>query len=278
MAPEPLARISRRAGGPRRPWLAAVLSLALLCAGACQKSDKMLFESAERLWLSDEHQEAADKLKLLVSEYPDSSRVSSALFRLGEIYYLNLEDPVKALDYFIKVTEREGKTDLNLKTHKYIAEIYERSLRNYDLAILQYQRILNEFRDIVKADEYRLSIGKAYFKKSDCGQAIIEYQTLLDEFPESGLALDARYQIANCRIIRGEPAKAIELYKSALADYPGSRYEYDIRLGIGMGYEELDQLSKALVTYEEMNKDFPDRKLIEKKIISINKRINKRKR
>jgi len=271
--------VGRTQADTARRGVAVILSIILLAGfGACFKSDQALFDSAEKLWLNERYDKASDKLKLLVAEYPDSTKISNAYYRLGEIYYLNLDKPNTALDYFVKVTQLEGKTSLNLKSHKYIAEIYERSLGNYNLAILQYQRILNDFRDIIKADEYMLNIGKMYYKKGACPQAIIEYQALLNEFPKSDLALDANYHIANCMIINGEAERAKIIYEKALLDYPENKYKYDIMLGIGACFEELDQLKKALLTYERMREAFPGKKLVEKKIISTKKRIKSRKR
>jgi TolA-binding protein len=263
----------------RRAVVATILSFILLTGFiGCYKSDQALLEAAEKLWLHEEYDRATDKLKLLVAEYPDSGNVSNANFRLGEINYLNLNNPNKALDYFIKVTQLEGKSELSLKSHKYIAEIYERSIGDFNLAILQYQRILNDFRDIIKVDEYMLNIGKMYYKKGSCPQAIIEYQALLTEFPNSDFALDASYHIANCLIIIGQVKAAKVIYEKALFDYPDNKYKYDIMLGIGACFEELDQLDKALLTYKKMRETFPEKKLVEKKLISINKRIKARKR
>lgn len=263
----------------RRAAVAAIFSIMWLAGfGACFKSDQVLFDAAEKLWLNEEYGRASNKLKLLVAEYPDSTRISNAYYRLGEIYYLNLDNPSKALDYFVEVTRLEGKTELNLRSHKYIADIYERALGNYNLAILQYQRILNDFRDIIKADEYMLNIGKMYYQKGACPQAIIEYRGLLETFPESSLALDANYHIANCMVITGEVKEAKTIYEKALIDYPENKYKYDIMLGIGSCYEELDQLEKALLTYKKMREAFPDKKLVERKISSTKKRIMARKR
>jgi len=250
----------------------------LMILSGCQGRDKALYDSAQDHWLKDEYVEAVDKFRLITAEYPDSKLASMALFRLGEIHYLNLDDPARALDYFSKVVEREDKSSLTLRAYKYIAEIYERSLGDHDLAILQYQKILSEFSDSVKPDAYRYLIAKAYFNKHEYAQAIIEYQTLLHEYPKSDLALDARYQVANSRLINGEPEKAIVLLKRLLEDYPGNKYLYDIYLSIASAYEDMDQLKEALGVYETMKREFPDKELVDRKIDSLNRRQSMRKR
>lgn len=251
----------------------------ILClACSCQSRDEALFEEAQRLWMNDRHMDAADKLRLLVAEYPESKKVNEALFRLGEIHYLNMQDPSRALDYFIRTAEREGRTQLGLKTNIYIAQIYENSVRNYDLAILQYQKILNDFRGMTRPEEYRMKIARAYFSKGDYDQAIIDFETVVEEFPSSPEVEEARYQVATCYFVKGQAAEALKRFRKALEDFPGGKFDYDIRLGIGMCLEELDQPAKALAVYEEMLGDYPEKKLIEMKIESVRKRASVRKR
>lgn len=261
--------------------LGAVLfpALFILCfACSCQPRDEALFENAQRLWMNDLHVDAADKLRLLVAEYPESKKINEALFRLGEIHYLNMQDPSRALDYFIRTAEREGNTPLGLKTNIYIAEIYEDSVRNYELAILQYQKILNDFRGMIKPDEYRMKIANAYFSKGEYDQAIIDFESVIEEFPSSQAVEEARYQAATCYFVKGHAAKALDIYGKVLEEFPGGKYDYDIRLGIGMCLEELDQPAKALDVYEKMREDYPDKKLVEMKIESVRKRASVRKR
>lgn len=260
-----------------RAFSAIFLIVATLLFASCARNDQVLYEDAQKMWLEERYEDAVSKLRVIVEEYPNSGNASRALFRLGEIHYLNLSQPQKALDFFIRVTEKEGKTPLNLKAQEYIAEIYGRGLRNHELAILQYQRIINEFKGMISEEEYRYKIADSYFHKGDYNQAALEYQNVLDKFPQGGLALDARYQIANCKFIMGNAKEAQELFYRLLQDYPSNKYEYDSRLGIAICYEEMDQHQKALEEYDKIKLQYPGKPLIDKKIVAIKKRIAKKK-
>ncbi len=259
---------------PSRALTWAVL-LTIIFLG-CAKRDKALFDDAQKQWLDGDYQGAVSKLVALEGEYPTSPYSAKALFRLGEIHYLNLDEPQKALDYFARLTKREMTGQQDLKARDYIAEIYGNSLQNYDLAILQYQETINDYRDNIEEDRYRYRIAESYFHKGDYSQAEIEYQTLLVKFPDSKYTLDARYQIANCKFITGAAKEALNLFKNLLEDYPGNKYEYDIRLGRAICHEELFQLEKALTEYVALKKRYPEKMILERKIDSIKQRLDKK--
>ena len=254
---------------------AGVIALAIAVSG-CVGRDQRLLDDAQRLWLGEHYEESASKLLLLVDEYSDSKLVPRALLRLGEIYYLNLDDPDKSAAYFLRLAESKDDGGLGLQARNYLADIYENSKRNYDLAIEQYQTILSEYSDKINENDYRYKVARAYFRKQNYAQAIIEYQALLERNPNEDLRLDALYQIATCKFISGKTGEALEIFKGLLAKYPKSRYDYDIRLGIGSCYEEQEKLPDALLEYQKMLKLYPDKALIERKIDSVQKRMDKK--
>lgn len=255
--------------------LASALAIILLLA-ACSDHVEGLFDDAEKLWLAGRHAEAVSKLRVIVEEYPSSSYTSRALIKLGEIHDLDLNEPEKAIDFLARAIEKEGKSPLALKAHQKLAGIYEQSIKNYDLAIMQYQRIMNEYKGKVDEEEYMSKMSEAYFKKGDYAQVVLESQELLNKHPNGTRAVDARYQIANARFIMGDAKSAIELFRKILQDYPKSKYEYDVRLGVAICLEELEQLPKALEEYNDLKKRYPDKTLVSRKIESVKKRLSKK--
>lgn len=260
----------------RRLSKLAVACAVILLLAACADRVADLFDDAEKLWLAGRHAEAVSKLRVIVEEYPNSAYTSRALIKLGEIHDLDLNEPEKAIDFLSRAAEKEGKSDLALKAQQKLAGIYEQSIGNYDLAIMQYQRIMNEYKDKVDEEEYMSKMAEAYFKKGDYAQVILESQELLAKHPNGARAIDARYQIANSKFIMGDAKSALELFRKILQDYPRSKYEYDVRLGVAICLEEMEQLTKALEEYNDLAKRYPDKTLITRKIESVEKRLSKK--
>lgn len=259
-----------------RAALAGGIVLAFTVAG-CVSRDQRLYDEAERLWMNDRHESAVSKFMLLADEYPDSKLAPMALFRVGEIFYLNLDDPEKAIESFERVAENNKDGDIGLRAREYLIEIYENSsVRNFDQAIVQYQLVLNEHESRVARDEYLYRIATAYFRKEDYNQAIVEFSSLLEKYPQSSFRLDAWYQIASCKFVLGNAADALPIFQKLLKENLSPSREYDVRLGIGMCYEEMEKLADALRIYEKMIELHPGRELIERKISSVKKRMEKK--
>ncbi|MBF0169819.1 MAG: tetratricopeptide repeat protein [Nitrospinae bacterium] len=262
---------------PTHSLLARIaLGLALLGAPGCVDDNKEVYFEAEKLWIDERYPEAVTKLMVVSERASDDDLAARALFRLGEIHYLNLEEPDKAIDYFSRAVAQGGDQELHLAAHNYIADIYLNATANYDLAILQYQRIINEYAGKVAEDEYRAKIGQAYFAKGNYAQAEIEYTELLNKFPNTPMKEDILYKIANCKFISGESEDALKLFLTLLKKDPGGRYEYDMRLAVAILYEEMDRLDDALKAYREMKKQWPNKELISRKIESVIKRKEKK--
>ena len=252
-----------------------LLALFLLGAG-CVSENARLYEEAQELCMTGRYNEAVSKLFIVAEGEKKGALKIKALFRLGEIHYLNLDKPKKSLEYFLQVSSEDSGGKKGLKAHKYMADIYLDELGEHELAILQYQQIMSDYKSLIKKDEYYFLIAMAYFKKSDYTQATIEFQTFLENYPESDLAFDAHLQIANSLFITGKREEALDLFLKLHLEAPEGRYDYDLWLAIAICYEELGKLDLALAEYLSLLQRYPKRRLLTGKKIAIEKRIRKK--
>ncbi len=253
----------------------AALCVALISFGGCLDRGKTLYEEARKLWLDERYDDAVVKLLIIVDEnYGDY--VDEANLRLGEIYYLNLDDTSKALNYFDQAGKDSADREIALKAHDYKSEIYLDVLDNHDNAILEYQFIINNFKDRVTEDKYLYRVGEAYFKKGDYEQAAMEFSNMLARFPESALKIDARYHIANLKFITGQSEQALKLFRDLLTIDKKGKYTYDIKLASAICYEDMGRLKTALSKYSELLGLYPEKDLLSRKIISIKKRMSRK--
>jgi TolA-binding protein len=254
-------------------WLVIVALLVTLTG--CHGKEKELYNDAQSLWLDKHYKESASKLTALVEESPTGPYASKALFRLGEIYYLNLNEPEDALDYFDRAIGKNDDRQIGLKSLEYKARIYMDRPDGHNMAITEYQKIIDRFADQVAVDEIRYKIGKTYFAKGEYGQAAVEFQTLIQQFPESPLLFDTRQQIANCLFIAGKPARALEEFEKLIAEAPDDSYDYDLNLSRAILLEEMERLDDALKAYSALIAKYPNRKLLLIKKESVEKRIGR---
>ncbi|MDH5511339.1 MAG: tetratricopeptide repeat protein, partial [Nitrospinota bacterium] len=230
--------------------VAAAVAIIMLQGPGCQKMDEQLYDSAEELLKLRKYEEAEKKLTFLVNQYPESGFAAKAYFKLGELEYFFFKKPEAALDNFVHAARADKKGKTGLEAQKHIAEIYLNHMRNHELAILQYQRIIRDFKGMVEADKFHYLVAQAYYGKRDYKQAIIEYQNLLDIFPESKRREEVMYNIATCYFVDGQLEEAMAQYLAFLIKHNSSKHDYDARMSLAMVYEGLERPQKALSVYE----------------------------
>jgi len=251
------------------------LAVAFLLFACTSRADSLLQE-AETLLLQNRNHEAAETFLKVAERYPSDPQAETALFRAGEISFLELSEPKTAITRFEKIIREFPQGEHSVQAEKYIAEIYENSLRDFDRAVIWYQRLMGR-DDTQKKDGYQFSIARCFYKKGDYMQAITEYRNLMKQFPESGLIPETEYQIANCYFVMDRCDEAIGRYQRLLDKYPNIEWRYDIMLSTGVCMEEKENYGKAIEIYRELMETSEDKKLLEEKIAAIKERINKRK-
>ncbi len=259
---------------PKQIFLA--FSLGLLVS--CTSNGDMLLKEAENQLLNSNYREAVSLFLQVADRYPNSPYAEKALLRSGETFFLNLSEPEKAIKYFSKVISVYPSGKEARVASEYIASIYENTLKEYDNAVIQYQRLIDSADDPGKSDNYQFAIGRSYYRKGDYSQAIIEYKTLKNRYPDSELIAEADYQIANCYFVLSDCQRASKAYRKLLKKYPDNEWRHDILLSMGVCMEEKEHYSDALVIYRDLADEFPNKALIQAKINAIEERLEEKNR
>lgn len=192
---------------------------------------------------------------------------------------MNYSDFTNAIKYFSQLLLSKNSRDkLKFQAQSYIAEIYENNLNNYDQAIIEYQRLINNFESRISPDEGQYKIATCYYKKGDYRQAIVEYEILTERFSASPLIEESIYQIVASYFILGDCPKAVNKYNSFKEEFPQSQFMTEIQFEIGSCYEEDGDLKKSLEIFKELKGSYSNQKLLEMKISSVEKRLSVRRR
>ena len=251
----------------------------LTTTSCSRESAEILFKTGQDLWSKGELERSLDNFKNIIEKYPASDLYDDALFKTGELYYLSFNDFSNAIKYFQQLLLIDkARVKLKYQAQSYIAEIYENSLNNYDQAIIEYQRLINNFENWVSPDSGQFKIARCYFKKGDYKQAIVEYEILIERFPASPLVEESIYQMVTSDFIIGECSQAVEKYDMFQEKFADSRFMPEIKFEIGSCYEEEGNLLESLKIFNELKNIYSNKKLLVMKIESIEKRLAIRRR
>ena len=253
--------------------------LIIINVSCSRESAEILYKTGQDLWSKGETKKSLDSFLNIIEKYPTSDLHDEALFKAGELYYLSYSDFSNAIKSFRKVLlVKSARVKLKFQAQSYIAEIYENSLNDYDQAIIEYQRLINNFENWISPGEGQFKIAKCYFKKGDYKQAVVEYETLVERFPVSPLVEEAIYQIVTSNFILGECSKAVKNYDRFEEKFSDSRFMPEIKFEIGSCYEEEGNLLESLTMFRELKGNYSNKKLLEMKINAIEKRLSARRR
>ena len=262
---------------PLTAKLFSSLLVVLMLLAGCSSRVSTLMQEAESLWFQNRYKASVRIFLQVVDRYPESEEASVALLRLGETFLLNLADPEKALEYFARVTTDYPKSKTAVTARETMASIYEKSLKDYDRAVIQYQKLI-EFGNPSNRDRYQFAIGRSYYGKGTFQQAIIEYNTFLERYPGSELVPEAEYQIGNSYFVMNNCDDAVKQYDRVLEEYPDTSRRSDILLSLGICLEEKDEYGRALQIYREIKEKYPNPMLIQIKMDSVLERMRDKNR
>jgi len=175
----------------------------------------MLFNSAEKQYLSGNTSTAISSLTSFISKNPNSSKKSQAYYYLGELYKKSGK-PEQALDSYLKVMESGEGSFLELATLNYARIAYD--LENFKKALEGYSTL----GMIAKLDNNKIEaeVGKvnSFFMDRQYENAVAEAQKALQLNLSGSDITRVKYVMAKSYFVLGERAKSLPLLKELAKD------------------------------------------------------------
>lgn len=185
------------------------------------EKESMLFDAAERLYLSKKYPSAVTSLLRFLKQYPEASQSVKARFYLAESYKASgrMES---AADAYFKVMSSGDRTYLEPAALSYAQINYD--LQNYRKALEAYENLSEvTIKDNVLVSAYAGAM-RSKFGLQDYSGAISTAQTLLTQNKVTReLQREANYLIAKSYMIRGERKSSRAIFES-LAQDRGDRF------------------------------------------------------
>jgi len=243
---------------------------------SCGEKNDPLIQKANQEWIQGHNQSALELLNGVLKNNPKGLKAQEALFRMGEIHHFSLNNSTRALVFFQKVRQINREGPFGYKAQKYIAEIAEFSLKDYDQAIIEYQNLINFHKEEFSNGEHQFRIASIYYKKQNYHQALVELQILLENYPKSLWAEETKFKIVEILYALNRCPEAREQYRHFNLEYSNSRFKSEMDFVVASCLEEEGHLQDAYNLFKALEGQYTYPSILKMKLVGIEKRIEKK--
>jgi len=256
----------------KRALIIFLLLLLTACEGEREKT-ALLLSQANQEWVDGQTQTAVSLYKNFLEQFPNEPETEEALFRLGEIYHFSLAKPKQAILYFQEVLllNRQGK--FSYEAQKYIAEIVEFKIRDYNQAILEYQTLINRYGKMNENADHHFRIVSIYYKLQNYDQVLSELEDHQEHYPDSKWGQSSELKAVEILYTLGRCEEAQPHYKRFVKKYPTGKDRVEMEFVQASCLEDLGQFKLALKKFKSLGEKYPLPIILEMKIAGLESRI-----
>jgi TolA-binding protein len=234
------------------------------------------YARAESLVERGDYEAAVDLFRGIYDRHPQFHLAPQALYQSGDVLNLFLNRHREAVLAFLLVEKDYPGQGIALRAQRQVADIYKYRLRDYEQAIVFYQKLLDGGN--ADGDRLQYEVADTYFRLENYQQARLEFETLVRTYPASPLLAEVAYRTAVTYSLEGKPSEAEAAFRRVTDAWPQSPYALEALFGLATTLEDRDELVEALKILEELAGRYPNAEVLNKKTEQVRERIRKKKR
>ncbi len=241
----------------------------------CATSD---FRAAEEMVRQRKFYNAMEFFLSFAGKHSEHRRAPEALFRVGSIQQLVLDEPKKALESYRLLVSSYPVNDYTIQAQRRIAEIQKNNVANYHQAVVEYEKLLRAAPNHSEAPRFQFEIAQCYTLLHKYEQASLEYQVLIEKYPNYKNLDEVFFHVGNNAYIEGKYRRSIEAYETVVNRFPKSAFAVQAVFGSASAHEELDEFSEAEERYLKVQTDYPAPRVVEIRLKGLKERREKKNR
>ena len=248
-----------------------VLQFFLSCA-------QYTFYKAEKNFRKQEYYLAIESYVRFAQKNADHKRAAEALYKAAKIQENVLHQALAANKSYKALVKKFPVGPYTLKAQQALADIQKKILKDYDEAIVEYEKLLEIAPDYKNKLQVKLYLAECYSHLGQYQQAHIEYLNILEGYKQSVSPETIYFAIANNAYVGSMFKVAIEYYIKVLETDPDKYKRGEVLFNLAASYEESDDFKKAKENYIKAKAYYPNPKAVDIRIKSLRKRRYKKNR
>lgn len=255
--------------------LLVVLGLSSSCDFTSGLNQDIL--SAQKYVDNQQFSKAVELYERIIKKNPSKVIKTKINYQLAEIYYLYLDEQVKALKYYQFIVDNVDDPLWQVKSLEKMADINFSFAKNYQESIRAYQILMQVKPRLKNFDYYYFRVGESYFEMGLYNKAREIFNQVLSQ-PTNPFYGEAFYQMGLIEFYNQSWDKAVEFWHEYLKRERRKDQIVKVKFLIANAYESNERLKEAYNIYYSLLPSYPNPDVLRARLKSLYARRVARKR
>lgn len=233
--------------------------------------------SAQKYVDNQQFDKAVQLYERILVKNPSKVIKTKINYQLAEIYYLYLDQQVKALKYYQFIVDNVDDPLWQVKALEKIADINFSFARNFNESIHAYQILMQVKPRLSNYDYYFLRVGESYFEMGRYDKAREIFNQIISN-PTNPYYVEAFNQMALIEFYNKNWDKAVEYWLEYLKREKRKDQIVKVKFLIANAYESNEKLKEAYNIYYSLLSTYPNPDVLRARLKSLYARRVARKR
>lgn len=233
--------------------------------------------SAQKYVDNQQFDKAVEVYERILVKNPSKVIKTKINYQLAEIYYLYLDQQVKALKYYQFIVDNVDDPLWQVKALEKIADINFSFARNFGESIRAYQMLMQVKPRLSNYDYYFLRVGESYFEMGRYDKAREIFTQVINN-PTNPYYVEAYNQMALIEFYNKNWDKAVDYWMEYLKREKRKDQIIKVKFLIANAYESNEKLKEAYNIYYSLLSTYPNPDVLRARLKSLYARRVARKR
>lgn len=233
--------------------------------------------SAQKYVDQQKFSKAVELYERVLKKNPSKIIKTKINYQLAEIYYLYMDEQVKALKYYQFIVENVDDPLWQVKSLEKIADINFSFSKNFTEAIRAYEILMNVKPRLKNYDYYFLRVGESYFEMGKYNKAREIFNQIISQ-PTNPYYVEAYNQMGLIEFYNKNWDKAVEYWLEYLKRERRKPQITNVKFLIANAYEANEKLKEAYNIYYSLLPSYPNPDVLRARLKSLYARRVARKR
>jgi len=248
------------------------LFLFLFISCTTESNVEKQFVKAQELVVKKKYTESLNVYSKIAKQKRFKDLSEKSLMNMASVHYFYLKENENALRILDSLIQKTTHITRIIKALRMRASIFHYSVKDFEKALLAYQRVLDFDLTRREKSEVFFEIAQCYFLMGQYEQARVEFSKSSELTENLFLKERVSYEIATSFFLESLYVQAEMAYKKHQKNFLKGKYDLQVAFNLAKSLESQEKLTEAIIVYKEILKDNPQQQIAKLKLKKVEER------